>query len=629
MLIQFKFALCLFLAASCVAMPQLANAAYSPTKNQHAFLQELSLRSFRFFWEQANPENGLIPDQADADGKGHSKVASIAAVGFGLTAYCIADERQWESHEALKQRTLTTLRFFANEAETEHGFFYHFLDMKTGKRAWDCELSSVDTALLLAGVLTAREHFENKEIKELATRIYNRIDWKWMQNGKKTLTMGWKPEKGFLSARWSHYNELMLIYILAMGSPTHPIEPDAWDAWSRNKIIKYGKYTFIECPPLFTHQYSHAWIDFENKRDDYANYWANSRLATLAQQQFSVDLAKRFPLYTKYMWGLTAAAGENGYMVWGGPPETVSPPVDGSIVPCAPGGSIPFAPETCIPTLYNMYKKHKAKAWKRYGFVDSFNPHTKWYADKVLGIDVGITLLMIENQNDRFVWNVFQKNLEIKQAMSLANFRKITPSEKRHNRTNSIFFKKAGLRDLSQSQRPIAQAHWSEDHIVGKRDWQTMVLNGEGISQFAFTWNTEELVFHAKLTGMKLRNKYPATQLFNDDCIELFIDPQNNGLRWQNKEDWQIGFAPPNRSYEWFRKRKSFSASIITGKDKRGFTVRCAIKWKDLGIKPRKGLKLGVSPVVNQTSVKDAGKTEWHFKENAKSVELGILRLIK
>ncbi|QQE12557.1 hypothetical protein JD969_03560 [Planctomycetota bacterium] len=622
------FSICAMLLSACVGISK-THAAYQPTRSQKAFLNELSRRSFLFFWEQGQHKTGLIPDQAQADGSGHGDVASVAAVGFGLTAYCIADERGWESHDKLEERTLNTLRFFANEVETERGFYYHFLNMETGKRAWKCELSSIDTALFVAGVLTAKQHFDNSEIKSLATKIYERIDWEWMRNGKPTLTMGWKPEEGFLNARWSSYNELMLLYVLAIGSPTHSIGPDAWDAWGRNRVVNYGNKTFLSCPPLFTHQYSHAWIDFENKRDKYADYFLNSRLATLAQQQYCDDLSKRFPKYSKKLWGLTASVGPKGYMVWGGPPGTITPAIDGSIVPCAPGGSIPFAPEACVPTLYYMYKQFGNKVWKRYGLIDAFNPHTNWYADDVLGIDVGITLLMAENYKDRFVWKTFHKNPEINKAMKQIGFKSLSTKERSKKRTSSVFFRKKPVRDIRKNDKPLAVAKFNPEHKVGNRDWQTMILNGPGVAKFAFTWDENKLVFHAQVSDIKIKQKQPANKLYLDDCVELFIDPKNDGIKWKNKEDWQIGFAPPKRVYEWFGENRSHDAVIKTNKNNNGFTVRYEFQWSELGLNPRKGLMLGVSPVVNQTELRYEGKTEWHFVNNGKKIEVGLLRLSK
>lgn len=392
------------------------------------FLDELERRSFQFFWEQANSENGLIADRTKADGSTNFPVASIASVGFGLTGICIADERGWIKHDDAYQRVLTTLRFFAEKLPHEHGFYYHFLDMKTGDRAWKCELSPIDTTLLLAGVLTARQYYKGTEVEELATKIYERADWPWMLDGGQTLAMGWTPEGGFLGGRWDGYSEHMVMYLMGLGSPSYPLPAETWQVWKREPVVTYSGRTFLQCPPLFTHQYSHAWVDFHDKRDAFADYWRNSVLATLAQRQFCMDLQDRFPKYSENLWGITSSDGPDGYKAWGGPPATTQPVVDGTVVPCAPGGSIPFAPRECIAALRNMYDQYGDRIWQKYGFADAFNPHTGWVASDVIGIDVGITLLMAENHRTGFVWKYFMQNPEIKRAMQLAGFRSTSPS---------------------------------------------------------------------------------------------------------------------------------------------------------------------------------------------------------
>jgi hypothetical protein len=392
------------------------------------FLDELQRRCFRFFWEQANPETGLIADRAGADGQKKFPVASIASVGFGLAGICIAEERGWIKRQEAYQRVLTTLRFLWEKMPNVRGFHFHFVDVNSGARVWNCELSSVDTALLMAGVLTARQYYKGTEVEELATKIYHRVDWPWMLAGGKTLSMGWTPEGGFLGARWDGYSEQMLLYLLGIGSPTHPLPPETWHAWRREPVITYAGRTYLQCPPLFTHQYSHAWIDFRHKRDAYADYWRNSVLATLAHRQFCIDLRDKFPKYAENLWGITASDGPNGYKAWGGPPATTQPPIDGTVVPCAAAGSIPFAPRETLAALRFMLEQYGDRIWKKYGFVDAFNPHTGWVATDVIGIDVGITLLMAENYRSGFVWKYFMQNPEIQRAMQLAGFRSTAPS---------------------------------------------------------------------------------------------------------------------------------------------------------------------------------------------------------
>ncbi len=403
-------------------MLALVLAAALTTSDQR-FLDELSRRSFRFFWEQADPATGMIADRAAAAGTNRFPVASIASVGFGLTGICIADERGWVPHRQAYERTLTTLRFLWEKLPHEHGFFYHFVDLKNGARQWNCELSSIDTALLLAGVLSARQYYRGTEIENLATKIYERVDWPWMLAGGQTLSMGWTPEGGFLGMRWDGYSEHMILYLLGLGSPTHPLPAETWRMWKREPVITYGGRTYLQCQPLFTHQYSHAWVDFRDQRDAFADYWRNSVLATLAHRQFCYDIG-----YATNLWGITSSDGPDGYKAWGGPPATVQPPIDGTVVPCAAAGSLPFAPAECLAALRAM----RPHAWTHYGFADAFNPRTGWTAPDVIGIDVGITLLMVENFRSGFVWRYFMRNPEIRRAVQRAGFRSTAPTGEQH-----------------------------------------------------------------------------------------------------------------------------------------------------------------------------------------------------
>jgi hypothetical protein len=233
--------------------------------------------------------------------------------------------------------------------------------------------------------------------------------------------MGWHPEKGFLEARWNHYCELMMIYLLGIGSPTHPLAPDTWDAWTRHTIKYQGLEYISGNDPIFTHQYSHAWYDFRNKRDKYTNYYDNSVTATKAHKLFCLSLRDKYPTYSEDLWGITASDYVKGYTAWGGPPP--QGPIDGSVVPCAAGGSLPFLFDDCIRVLRTIRGKYGDKAWNRYSFVDVFNPMTNWYNKDVLGIDIGITMLMAENQRTGFVWDTFMKNPEAQIAMQKVGFK--------------------------------------------------------------------------------------------------------------------------------------------------------------------------------------------------------------
>jgi hypothetical protein len=392
---------------------------YQGTDDQ--LLDEIQRAAFDFFWNEASHTTGQVKDRAFARGNDSRMMSSIAATGFGLAGLCIAHQRGYGKSADIVERVRNTLRFVFHQMPHQHGFLYHFVDMKTGKRWEKCELSSIDSSLLLCGVLTARQYFADREIKDLATKIYERVDWPWMLNGSATLSMGWKPESGFLNARWDHYCELMMIYLLGIGSPTHPVPADTWQAWSRPKITYQGISYISGNDPIFTHQYSHAWFDFRGKHDAYANYFDNSVKATKAHKLFCLSLHDRFPDYSDDLWGITASDYVHGYTAWGGPPP--QGPIDGTVVPCATGGSLPFLFDDCMRVLRTIRGRFGDKAWQRYGFVDAFNPLTNWYDPDVLGIDLGITMLMVENHRTGFVWQTFMKNPEAKAAMQKVGFK--------------------------------------------------------------------------------------------------------------------------------------------------------------------------------------------------------------
>jgi hypothetical protein len=390
-----------------------------PPISDDQFLDNLERAAFLFFWEQSSSATGQVKDRATATGNDTHTVSSIAATGFGLTALCIADQRGYFESSQIQARVLTTLTFILNQLPNQSGFFYHFIDVNTGQRAFNSEVSSIDTGILLCGVLTCRQHFQDPQIQSLASQIYERVNWPWMLNGGTTLSMGWTPENGFLAHRWDVYSELMMIYLQAIGSPTYPIPASSWTQFARPTLTYEGLTYITTNAPLFTHQYSHAWFDFRNKQDAYANYFNNSATATKAHKAFCLSLQAQFSDYADKLWGITSSDSLNGYAVWGGPPAVG--PIDGTIVPHATGGSIPFWPGECIAVLRNIQSKFP-RTWQRYGFVDAFNPLTGWYDTDALGIDLGITMLMAENQRSSFVWTTFMKNSELQASMTAVGF---------------------------------------------------------------------------------------------------------------------------------------------------------------------------------------------------------------
>jgi hypothetical protein len=397
-----------------------ARDSWRHDKEDEAFLDDLVRQGCLYFWEQGHPTTGQVLDRARNDLNGardSRRKASIAATGFGLTALCIADHHRYVPHAQIVERVRTTLDWHLNHLPQVHGFFSHFTDVETGARHSGSEISSIDTSLLLCGILTVRAYFKDAQIRRLATEIYERVDWPWMLNGGKTFSMGWLPESGFLSARWNHYCELMMIYLLAIGSPTHPVAPETWNNFTR-PLVHYAGFDYISgLDTLFTHQYSHAWYDFRNKSDAYADYFANSITATRAHKAFCLSYPK---WYSEQYWGVTASDYVGGYAVWGGPPAVG--PLDGSVVPCAAAGSLAFLPADCVSVLRAMRSKWGKRAWGSYGFVDAFHPAANWYDTDVLGIDQGISVLMAENLRSELVWKTFMHDKEIVHSMEQAGF---------------------------------------------------------------------------------------------------------------------------------------------------------------------------------------------------------------
>ena len=399
--------------------PLAGQRPFSPEDD--ALLQDLESANFRYFWEQASPDTGIVKDRCNVVTQERNPLGSIAALGFGLTALCIGEKRGFVSHFEARGRALNTLRFLWKKLPNHRGFFYHWANVDTGERLWDSEVSSVDTAILLCGVLTCGQHFEHSEISELAHLIFERVDWTWLSEDTRILPHGWSPEAGFLQYRWDNYSEMMMMYLLGLGSASHPLAAETWDAWKRATFEYDGIQYIGSFAPLFVHQYSQAWFDFRDKRDRYTDYFKNSIIATEVHRRFCLDLASQFPDYTDDLWGITASDSPRGYVVWGGPPATG--PIDGTVVPCATGGSLPFLPQETIRVLHTIKNRYGTHTWTRYGFVDAFNPLTGWYDSDVVGIDTGITMLMAENARSGFVWETFMKNPEAQRGMERAGFK--------------------------------------------------------------------------------------------------------------------------------------------------------------------------------------------------------------
>jgi len=428
-------------------------------------LHDLEWRTFRWFWDVSDPATGLVPDRWPS-----KTFCSIAAVGFGLNAYAIGAERGWITRSQARERTLNTLRFFATAPQgdsaagmTGHrGFFYHFLDMERGRRFKTVELSSIDTVLLLAGVLFAgsyynADHPAEAEIRRLAEFLNGRVDWPWMLGKGPLISMGWTPEQGFIESQWDRFNESTILYLLAIGSPTHPVDPAVWHRWTANFGYSWGDHwgeRHLSFGPLFGHQYSHLWVDFRGIRDPWMqahdlDLFENSRRATRAQRNYAIANPGRWAGYGANCWGLTACDGPGdfktiidglereffGYSARG--PDRRD---DGTLAPTAIASSIAFEPGLVLAGLRAMKERFGTAIYGQYGFLDSFNPTLtrapatprppygrmvsglSWVAVDYLGIDQGPIVGMIANYRDELIWRAMRRSPPLIAGLKRAGF---------------------------------------------------------------------------------------------------------------------------------------------------------------------------------------------------------------
>lgn len=377
--------------------------------------------AFNFFWEQANtnpnsPGYGLVRDRFP----GSPGIASIASVGFALTAYPIGIEKGYITYEQAYERTEKTLDTL-NNMERVEGFFYHFIDMQTGKRAWQSEVSSIDTAILMMGILSAGEYFGGT-IQEKANQLYRKVNWPWfIDKSRQMFYMAYRPEKGF-EGHWDFYAEQLMLYVLAAGSPTHPTDEQPYYTFIRHQA-KYGQgQPFIHSwfGSLFTYQYSHAWLDFRNTQDKQGiNWFENSVQATQAQYEFAVNMDKKYLTLGPTAWGLSASDGPNGYNgLYGAPPsgyDNRAHFIDDTIPPYAAIAAILFLPNQSTEAMQNYYSLESIKS--DYGFVSAYNLSKNWFSQDVIGIDKGISILMLANYENDFVYRLAMKSEHLRNGM--------------------------------------------------------------------------------------------------------------------------------------------------------------------------------------------------------------------
>jgi len=388
-------------------------------------LTEVQRRAFRFFWERTDPRTGLADDRAsNFSARNNYTVASIASTGYALASLPIAVERGWIGRTTARDRALLTLRFLNRRFPHKRGWCYHFVDRRTGQRVWKSEISSVDTSLMVLGALMAGQYWRGTQVERLANALYDRMDWTWMRTnggqkpGKLLVSHGWRPEEGFLKNDWGRYCELMLIYLLGMGAAKDPLPAESWTAWERD-VVEYRGRTTLAGGPIFMHQMAHGFFDFRGRRDILGwDYWVASREAVLINRQFALDRAGTRKTYGPAVWGLNAGDGPDGYRAYGGPGEE-----DGTVSPTGAIASILFTPDLARQAAWEMHRRFGGRIWGRYGFSNGFNLDRNWHGPDVIGIDLGMALLAIEDARTGLPWRLMRSHPFHARAFRKAGFR--------------------------------------------------------------------------------------------------------------------------------------------------------------------------------------------------------------
>lgn len=601
---------------------------------------------FRFFWENCHPKLGLVLDRQNnflPSALTYSP-SSVASVGFGLASLPVAVERGWVTRAAAEERALVTLKTMRDIVPHEHGFWYHFVDPLTGARSWNSELSSIDSVLFLAGALTAGSYFGG-EVDRIATQLYDRVDWPWMLNGEKTFSMGWKPDKGFLPQRWERYDEASILYILAIGSRTHPVPVDCWKAVTR-EIGEYKGHVCLVSPPLFTHQFSHLFVDFRDKNDGFADYWKSSVEATLANRQFCIDESAKFRTYAPDLWGLTACDAPAGYKAYGAPPGKAIH--DGTIAPTGALGCFQFTPTESYRVLRRLLSIDGL--WGRYGFSDAVNLDQTfrgrpWIATDAIGIDQGAILLSIENARSGRVWRLFSDRPEIQAALAKIGFKPGTiamkPTVSQSPALSQRLATKPSVPIPFAAVPPFVDGQvdepWLNSNAI-RLDSATLE-SGESdndsdiSSNIHLLWDQHALYIFAEVADDEIVATRSGADIYTEDCIEIYIDPQNNLLEWGSPFDFQVGLAPTDSGtvWAWFQKLdpRSEGVEVAHRKVPGGYLFEVAIPWAFLKVAPSPGMKFGFSVSLNDADKQGSrsAKHSWFFLDPG--IHLGEARLEK
>ena len=573
--------------------------------DRNSFLDRVEKEAFGYFWNETDPRTGFTSNTSE-----QGSPASNAAAGFMLSSLIVGIERGWISKDEAYRRALTTLKSFQKLDEFQ-GFTYHYFNIDTGSRMWNSEVSCIDSGLFLAGVITIGEYFKGTEVGTLSDTIFRKADWQWFLDGKNVLQMSWKPESSFC-AQINTLSEGILCYILAMGSPTYPIPKKCWDSFAR-PISTYGdnKLIYVTDGSLFQYLFPLAWLDLKDKHDTYADYWRNAIKAVKANKQYCIDNAAHAETYKKGFWGLSASMSSQGYKIFGAKPgKNIH---NGTVAPYAVGGSIPLTPEFSIDDYRAMYEKYPA-AVGRYGLVDAFNVGQHWAAADYISIDIGLTLLMVENYRTGLIWKYFMQSPYVREALKKTGFvdgRQDEPSRLTYlagnpNDTIAAGRTKSSISvdgELSEWKDAAKLTLTSVDNKNIELNLGSAKDDTDVSGVFYVAWDDNNLYIAGEVKDNDIVCSRVKDKIYEDDCVEIFFDINEDGYRFDgNAHDYQLGIAPssPGRKpqlWAWgYRNRVPADIQYAVRDAKDGYAVETAIPFSEIsGFTPTKGERVGFS----------------------------------
>ena len=554
------------------------------------FLEKIERQAFDYFLNETDNESGLTLNTTEP-----GSPATNAASGFTLSAMVIGAERGWISRDEAYKMCLKILTAF-KKMENFNGFTYHYFNVNNGSRMWASEVSCIDTALLMAGVITAGEYFKGTQVSALADELFRKVNWTWFLNKERCLQMSWKPEKEF-SGRIDSFSEGIICYILAMGSPTHPIPKECWDSFTR-PVSQYGGYKLIYVADgsLFQYQFPLAWLDLRDKHDKYADYWQNAIKAAKTNRKYCLDNSDSFATYREGFWGLSASLSPDGYRNFGARPGRNKH--NGTVAPYAVAGSIPLVPKFAIANYESMYERVSA-AVKKYGLTDAFNIDRKWACEYYISIDQGLTLLMIENYRTGLMWKYFMQNGYVKKGLDAAGFVPGSLDDPTAlaactgNPNDKIGVKRLNRKiTIDGDYSEWANSGYTEIFLTAKNNRNIEMTIGsvrddsDLSAVFYLGHDDKNLYITGRIKDDSLVTTEKRDMIYKDDCVEIFFDTNNDGYYFdRNPYDYQLGIAPygpEKRAQAWawgYAQKSPDNISYAAKLTKDGYIVEARIPF--------------------------------------------------